>query len=675
MRQKGTQAGSGRAMRRVTVAVQRRPAGKLAAMAALAVLSLSAATGAAYAQGADATSPGDAVSNQTDVAASAGAAAIAARDAGKIITSWGYSTYGDLKYPKDFKHFDYVNPNAPKGGEISVWAQGTFDNFNPFTRKGVAGSLSSIGYETILTPAADEVSSQYCLLCETLEYPQSRAWVIFHLRHNVKFSDGTPMTAADVVFSFNLLMKEALPSYSAVVSRLIAKAEAMDPYTVKFTFQPDAPRKDLVSEAGGIPVFEKAWYEKTGAHLNEPQMKISPGTGPYMLDSYKTNERIIYKRNPDYWGRDLPVNVGRWNFDRIRVEYFADSDAAFEAFKSGVYTFRQENSSLSWATKYHFPALQNGYVVKETPRNGNLPPAYGMVFNLRREKFQDRRVRLALGLMFNFEWTNQTLQYGLFKHRDSFWQNSPDEQAQGVPKGRELDLLKGLGDKIDPSILTDPVFTSHSSDPRRQLDRHNFRKASQLLEQAGWKVGNDGMRRKNGKTLDVEFLSSSPNFDRVITPYVENLKQLGVNARYNRIDTAQYSQRVNAGDFDFDMIYDGYSTSLEAGNGMKQQFGSQGVGDLFNPAGFSSPAVDALIDDAVRADNREDMAAAVRGIDRIMRHDYYMVPSWYLDTYWLAYYDMYRHPDPLPPYALGQLDFWWYDAAKAAKLKAAGAIR
>ena len=393
-----------------------------------------------------------------------------------------------------------------------------------------------------------------------------------------------------------------------------------------------------------------------------------------MRGDYKFNERIVYVRNPNYWGKDLPVNVGRWNFDSIRVEYFADSDAALEAFKAGVYTFRQENSSLSWATRYDFPAVEKKWVVKDTPKDGTLPTANGMVFNLRRPQFQDIRVRQAIGLVFNFEWTNQTLQYGLFKHRDSFWQGS-ELEARGVPEGRELELLESVKEKIDPAILTEPAVVSHDSTADRQLDRGNLRKASKLLEAAGWIVGNDGLRRKDGKTLDVEFLSVSAGFDRIINPYIENLKQLGVNARYNRVDPSQYSERVNGGSFDFDMIYDGYNTGLEEGTGLTQRFGTSGLGDVFNPAGYASPAVDALAEDVVKATTRDEMAAGVRAIDRIMRADYFIVPSWYNDVYWLAYYDMYEHPDPLPPYALGQLDFWWFNADKFKALQAAGALR
>jgi microcin C transport system substrate-binding protein len=343
-----------------------------------------------------------------------------------------------------------------------------------------------------------------------------------------------------------------------------------------------------------------------------------------------------------------------------------------EAFKAGIYTFREEASSLGWATRYEFPALEKNWVVRETPAIGTLPGASGFVFNLRREALKDLRVRQALGLMFNFEWTNVTLQYSLFEQRNSFWQGS-ELEARGLPEGRELELLETVRDSIDPAIFTEPAVMAHQSSPDRQLDRGNLRRASRLLDEAGWEVGNDGLRRKDGKTLDVEFLGYSATFDRIVLPYVENLKQLGVNAVYNRVDPSQYTARER--DFDWDMIYDGYRTGLEEGIGLTQQFGTDGLGDLFNPAGYATPAVDKLAKDIVAAKTRAEMAAGVRAVDRIMRQAYFMVPSWYKDKRWLAYYDMFEHPDPLPPYALGHLDFWWFNPHKAEALVAAGALR
>lgn len=589
----------------------------------------------------------------------------------KIITAQGFSTFGEFKYAPGFEHLDYVNPDAPKGGEISFFALGTFDSMNPYTRKGRAGALSNMMYESLLSGTADEISAEYCLLCETVEYPESQDWVIFHLRKDVKFSDGTPLTAQDVAFSHNLLLEQGLPSYAEAVRALIPTVEALDDYTVKFTFADGVPRKNLINQAGGVPVWSKAWFEKTGARLDQSTMQVSPGSGPYVFDSYDINRRIIYKRNPDYWGKDQPLMRGRANIDTIRVEYFGDTTAAFEAFKAGDLTFRAEDNPTTWATGYNFPAIQKGWVKKEALPTGNLPAAEGFVFNLRRAPFDDLKVRQALALMYNFTWTNETLQHGLNAQRDSFWQGSALE-AKGVPQGRELELLESVKDKLDPSVLTDDVTMPHASG-KQQLDRRNQRQALALLEEAGWVSDATGQLSKDGKKLSLELLTSDPNMDKYLIPYIDNLKRLGVDARYTRVDPAQYTNRER--DFDWDMIYDGYRTGLEEGIGLTQRFGTDGLGDLFNPAGYATPAVDELANAVVAATSYDEMAAAVRAIDRIMRRDLFVVPTWYTPDIWVAYYDMYEHPDPLPPFAIGFRDWWWVNADKAAKLKAEGAIR
>ncbi|ARO14041.1 microcin C transport system substrate-binding protein [Ketogulonicigenium robustum] len=601
------------------------------------------------------------------------AGAVKAQDA-PTITTHGFTTFGDLselKYPADFQHLDYVNPDAPKGGTISIWAQGTFDNFNPYSREGRAGALANIGYESLLETTADTVSDAYCLLCATIEYPENQDWVIFHMRPEARFSDGTPLTAHDVVFSHNLLLEQGLPSYASAVGEVILTVEALDDYTVKFTFAPDAPRKGLILQAGAVPVFSQAWYESSGARLDKIQVETSPGSGPYVRDDFSYSSYITYRRNPDYWGADLPINQGRANFDTIRVVYYADSNVAFEAFKAGEYTFRQENSSIVWATGYDFPALNNGYVLKDEMANGSLPPAVGMVMNLRRPQFQDIRVRQAIALMYNFTWTNDTLQYGLFQQRDSFWQGTALE-AKGTPEGQELEDLQGVADLIDPAILTDEVTMPHTSGAN-QLDRGNLRRALALMAEAGWESGPDGKLMKDGQPLRIEFLGYSPMFDRIITPFIENLNTLGIEANYNRIDPAQYTVRTRA--MDYDMVYDGYDNGMEEGTGLSQRYGTYAVDDVFNPAGYASPAVDKLIEDAVDAENFDEMAAAVRAIDRIMRHEMFVIPTWYNPNFWVSYFDMFEHPDNMPPYALGQLDFWWYNADKADGLRAAGVIR
>jgi len=605
------------------------------------------------------------------IAATCFASLAAAQDT--IIETHAYATFGDIKYPADFAHFDYVNPDAPKGGEISIWAPGTFDSFNPYTRKGRAGRLASIGFESLLADSADEVSTQYCLVCTTMEYPESEDWVIFNMRPEAVFSDGSPVTAHDVVFSHNLFLEQGLPSYARAVSALIPTVEALDDHRVKFTFADDVPRRDLIPQAGGTPIFSKAWYERTGARLDESRLEPGVGSGPYMLDSFDINRQIVYKRNPDYWGKDLPIMQGRSNFDTIRVEYFGDTTAALEGFKAGAYSFRAENSSKTWATAYDFPAVADGTVQKVELPNGNLPVAAGLVFNMRQPELQDIRIRQALGLMFNFEWTNESLQYGLFAQRHSFWENS-EMAATGVPEGAELELLQSLGDAVDTAVLTEPVVMAHSSGPR-QLDRRNLRTASRLLDEAGYEVGDDGIRRNAaGETLDIELLEDTPTFDRIFTPYVANLKALGVNATYNRVDPAQYTERTRANDFD--MIYFGYRTSPEPGIGTSQWFGSKDVeNNSRNPAGYADAGADILMEKIVASKTKEELRTATRALDRVMRAKRYIVPTWFNDTNWVAYYDQYDHPETLPPYDIGYLDFWWYNADKGQKLKDAGVFQ
>jgi len=581
-------------------------------------------------------------------------------DPSKIIRAHGFSTFGNLKYPEGFAHLDYVNPDAPKGGEISLWSQGTFDSFNPYARVGRAPAYSVFPYESLLGDVADEVSGGYGLVAHTVEYPETQDWVIFHMRPEARFSDGSPVTAHDVVFSHNLLLEQGLPSYAQAVKVMIPVVEAVDDHTVRFEFGEGVPRKNLISQAGGVPIWSKAWYEKTGARLDESRFETSPGSGPWMIDNWDVNRRMVLKRNPDYWGRDLPIMKGRANFDTIRVEFFSDTTAAFEAFKAGQFTFRQENSSITWATGYDFPALNDGRVVKEELADESVPAASGFVFNLRRPQFQDRRVRQALALMFNFTWTNDTLQYGLFRQRESFWQNS-DLQAKGVPEGRELEYLQEVMTEIAPEILTAEVTVPHTSGDR-QLDRRNLRTALALMQDAGWMPDATGQLMKDGQGFVVEFLTQDPQMDRYVIPYVDNLKALGLNASARRVDPAQYTSRERG--FDWDMIYDGYTNGPEEGTGMEQRFGSAAKDQDFNPAGYGSMALDHLIRRVIEARTQEDMAAAVRAADRLLRYEMIMVPTWYLGKFWVAYWKEYGRPDAMPPYALGQTDFWW--STKAA---------
>ena len=601
-----------------------------------------------------------------------------------LVKTHGYNFYGELTYPEDFTQFDYVNPDAPKGGEISLNVVGTFDSMHPYTRKGRAGALSTIMYESLLgegvggaTAPADVYGEYYGLLAERLEYDEGKNWVTFYMRPEARFSDGTPVTAHDILFSHNLLLDEGLKSYADAVRKRIPKAEVIDDHTIKFYFTEGISRRSLIDQVGFVPAWSKKWYEETGAKLDESRLEISPGSGAYMLDEVDVNRRIVYKRNPDYWANDLPFNKGRNNFDSIRIEYFGDDTAAFEAFKAGEYTFRREVDSKKWATGYEFPKVEAGQVVTAELPDGSPPSPSGIVFNLGKEVLQDRRVREAIALAYNFEWTNESLQYGLFKQRASFSQDTPS-MATGVPKGLELEILQSLGDLVPSEMLEQEARMPHSSRPARLLDRRNARAAMKLLDDAGWAVGDDGIRRNaEGQVLSLNFLfnsTSPPTLHAVMENFVTNVKVLGIEITLEKVDSSQYTSRER--DRDYHLIYDSYRAFLGTGTGLMQQFGSETAGfSLFNPAGLASPLVDAIIDKSLNAQSQAEERASIQALDRALRFEFFMIPVWYNPNHWVAYYDMYEHPEKIPPYALGQLDFWWYNADKAEALKAAGALR
>lgn len=616
------------------------------------------------------------------ITASLFASALRAQE--KTIVSHGYSFYGNLDYPADYANFSYVNPDAPKGGEISIGTVGTFDSMNPYSRKGRSGALGSVMYESLLgegvnqTPAPADVYSQgYGLLAESLEYDEGRNWVIFNMRPEAKFSDGTPLTAHDIKFSHNLLLDEGLKSYADAVRKMIPKVEILNDHKIKFYFAEDISRRSLIELVGGIPAWSKKWYEETGLGLNESRMEVSPGSGAYMIETVDVNRRIVYKRNPDYWGNDLPFNKGRNNFDSIRIEYFGDDTAAFEAFKAGEYTFRQGRNSKKWATAYEFEKVQNGQIVKKSLPNGSPPSPSGFVFNLGSEFLKDKRVRHAIALAYNFEWTNESLQHGLFKQRASFTQDTP-LMATGVPEGKELEILKSLGDLVPDEILNEPIKMPHTSSANRLLDRRNIRTASKLLDEAGWAVDASGVRRNAaGEALEFSFLynsSSSDTLNGIVENFISNVDALGAKLKLESVDSSQFTSRRR--DRDYDMIFSGYSAFLGTGTSLPQQFGSEDAAySLFNPAGLASPLVDAVIDASLQVLTREDEVASLMALDRVLRHEFIMIPVWYNADHWVAYYDQYGHPETIPAYGLGYLDFWWFEEDKAAKLRDAGALR
>ena len=589
-----------------------------------------------------------------------------------IIKSHGISTFGELKYNSDFQHLDYVNPNAPKGGEVSIWAFGSFDSMHPYTTKGRSGSLSSIFFESLLTGTSDEIGSAYGLVAKSMEYPKDRSWVIFNMRPEAKFSDSTPLTAEDVMFSYKLLQEKGLPSFRAVIEKEIDTVEILGKHKIKFTFKKGIPTRDLPASAGSLPIFSKNYYEKSGADFEASTLTPGIGSGPYILDNLDVGQTINYKRNPEYWGANLPINIGRNNFDKIRVEYFADYNSAFEGFKGGSYTFRTEYMSKLWATGYDFPAIEKKWVTKKLLPSGDMAPGQSFIINLRKDKFKDIRVRKAIGLMFNFEWSNKTLFYDLYARINSFWENS-DMAATGKPSKDELIILNSLKNTL-PSGIIDSDVAEVSVSSTKQLDRKNLRMASKLLDDAGWEVGDDGLRKnKNGATLDIEILNDSQAFTRIIEPFIENLKSLGVNAVHTKIDNAQMTERERS--FDFDIVTGNFPMSFTPGSGLKQYFGSETADvSIFNKAGIKSEVIDELIEVVMAAKTRDELKVAVKTLDRVLRSYYFWIPQWFKDVHTVAYYDYYEHPENLPPYDMGLLDFWWINNEKYNELKNEGAF-
>ncbi|MCC6304571.1 MAG: ABC transporter substrate-binding protein [Rhodobacteraceae bacterium] len=592
-----------------------------------------------------------------------------------VIVAHGIKTFGELDLPADFAHLRYVNPDAPKGGEMSIWAFGGFDSMHPYSVKGRGGALSTIFFETLLEGTADEVGAAYCLVCTTLEYPEDRSWVVFNLRDDVTFSDGTPLTADDVLFSYEILLAKGLTDFRTVLSQQVEGATVEGPHRIRFDFRDGVPTRDLPETVGTLPIFSRASYTARGVDFDDSTLVPLTGSGPYVLDRMDVGKTLVYRRNPAHWGWDHPMYQGRANFDTIRVEYYADYDAAFEGFKAGSYHFRNEARAALWATGYDFPAVAAGHVRKVALPDGNIATGQSFIFNLRREQFRDVRVREAIGLMFNFEWSNETLFNGLYARINSFWENSP-LAAAGPPGEAERAILEPLVAEglLPATILTEPAVMAPTSGAR-QLDRGNLRAAGALLDAAGWAVGSDGLRRNAaGRTLRVEFLSDSPSFDRIINPYVDNLRTLGVDAVQTRVDSAQ--QEFRERNYDFDVVTHNFPMSYIPGAGLKQYFGSETADvSVFNLPGLRDAAVDRLIEVVLAARTPEELAPAVQALDRVLRSLRIWVPQWFKNVHTVAYYDMYEHPDPLPPFALGNLDFWWWNAAGEAALRAAGAIR
>lgn len=577
----------------------------------------------------------------------------------------GLSAFGELKYPKDFAQFGYVKPDAPKGGRISLVGSGgviTFDTFNPNILKGDKAQGLDLLFDTLMVRAADEPDSVYGLVAESAEVAPDKGSVTFKMRPEARFSDGTAVTSADIVFTFETLKQKGDPRIRQVIAD-IARVEAIDGLTVRYTFSGTLVR-DLPLIAATLPILSKAYYATR--NFEETTLEPPLGSGPYLVGDFKQGTFIAYKRRADYWAKDLPVNRGRFNFDEIRFEYFRDRTVALEALKGGQFDFREEFTARNWATSYDIPAVAEKRLLQLTLPDERPSGAQGFFINTRKAKYKDARVRRALDFAFNYEWTNKNIFYSLYTRSGSLFENS-EMKAQGKPGPEELALLEPLRDKLPAAVFGD-AYVPPVSDGS-ETDRRLLSTASKLLEEAGWTV-KDG-KRVNGKgeVLDAEFLIFEPSFEPVLGNYIKNLRALGIDANIRRVDPAQYERRMKS--FDFDLVVRRYVMSTTPGPELRSYLSSEAaaIEGSLNLSGVADPAVDQIVAKVIDAKSRAELVTAVRALDRVLRASHYLVPHWFKASHTIAHWDKFSRPATKPKYALGELDTWWYDPEKAAQLR------
>jgi microcin C transport system substrate-binding protein len=583
------------------------------------------------------------------------------------------------KYPADFKHFETVNPNAPKGGTAKLSTPANYDNLNPAVFRGsLAGGIAtgfSLIYDPLMIGSREEGSTEYCLLCEWVSFPADYSSVTFKLREGARWHDGQPITAEDVIWSMNVSKGKdpntGLPydPFHAQYWANVVKGEKTGDREVTFTFDVTGNR-ELPQIVGQLNVWPKHWWEgkdASGKPRDVTKTTLEPplGSGPYKIKATRPGDWIAFERAPDYWGKNLPVRIGENNFDAIEFQYYGDVNVSMEAFKAGQYDFRRESSAKTWATAYDFPALTEGRVVKrddivlQTPK-----PMQSFAFNLRRAKFQDVRVRRAFNLAFDFEWANQNLFYGQYTRNSSFFQGQ-ELAAAGLPSKEELALLEPLRDKIPPEVFTEEYKNPVNAGPNDF--RTHLRDAARFLKEAGYSVVNNQLQNSAGEPLTVEFLIENEAFKRVILPYIENLKRLGVNAALRQVDSTEGKRREDS--FDFDIIVADFSQSGSPGNEQRDFWGSAAAEQpgSRNVIGIKSPAVDALVDKIIFAPNRDALVTACRALDRVLLWSAFVVPNWYAASERIAYWNKFGAPNPMPTQTLGFPNVWWFDAALAEK--------
>ncbi|MDH3451510.1 MAG: extracellular solute-binding protein [Gammaproteobacteria bacterium] len=569
---------------------------------------------------------------------------------------------GVPKYGADFKHFEYVEPAATKGGSVRLSALGTFDSLNPFVLKGVAAAGLGNTYETLTQGSDDEPFTEYGLIAESMEVAADDSWVIFNLRPQARFHDGSPITAADVVFSFDTLKSKGQPFFRFYYASVVS-GEALGERRVRFNFSA-AGNRELPLIMGQLPILSKNhWSAK---EFEKTTLTPWVSSGPYRIKSLDPGRSITYELDESYWGRDLPINVGRHNFKTMRYEYYRDATIALEAFKSGNYDLRQENVSKNWATAYGNPALREGLIKKESIAHQIPTGMQGFWFNTRKPLFSDRRVREALSYAFDFEWTNENLFYGAYTRTASYFSNS-ELASRGVPQGLELQILEPYLGKVPDEVFSkpfEPPVSDGSGNIRRQL-----RNALSLLKEAGWRVDKETKKLANsqGQVFAFEIMLAQPEFERVVLPFKRNLERLGIEMRVRTVDAAQYEKRLE--DYDFDMTISSLGQSLSPGNEQRDYWTSS-VAD--NPggrniAGVRDPVVDALVEKLIVARDREQLVAHTRALDRVLLYGHYVIPNWHIRAFRVAYWDKFRRPRIAPKYAFG-LDTWWVDEAREAEL-------
>jgi microcin C transport system substrate-binding protein len=586
----------------------------------------------------------------------------------------GMSVFGDLKYPSDFHHFDYVNVAAPKGGLFSLipsvraynQSYFTFNSLNAYILKGEGAQGMDMTFAALMARANDEPDAMYGQAAKSVWISPDKLTYRFTMRPEARFHDGSNLTAHDVAFSLNALKEKGHPLI-VVQLRDMVKAEAPDDATVVVIFAPKRAR-DVPLYVASLPIFSKSYYATRP--FDESTLDTPLGSGPYKVGKYEVNRYIEYDRVKDWWAADLPVNRGSYNFDTVRYEFYRDRDVAFEGFSGKNYLYREEFTARIWATRYDFPAVKDGRVKRETLPDETPSGGQGWFFNTRRDKLKDPRVREAVGCAFDFEWTNKTVMYGAYTRTHSPFQNS-DMMANGPPTPEELKLLEPFRGQVPDEVFGAP-FVPPVSDGSGQ-DRTLLRRAQQLLQEAGLPIKDTKRLLPNGEVFTIEFLIDEPTFQPHHATFIKNLGQLGIEASLRLIDAVQYRARVEA--FDFDVTPERLTMSATPGDSLRPFFSSQAAATKgsYNLAGVANPAIDALIEKAIGAETRADLTNACRALDRVFRAGRYWVPQWYRNTHPIAYWDLFAHSEKTPKYAqgVGAPENWWYDAAKAAKLEQA----